>query len=241
MAEQIDIKILGSLLGLIAHDMRNPLTALQSNISYLASALGEAAAADTREAFADASASSDSLAHLIDNVEVVSLVLCSALDALEKAPFRLTPLLHDVISRNQVAAQSHSVNLELAETDVYSDLQVFAHRDMLGRALQNLIRNSIQFAPSSEPIRISVAPSQNQCAILVGDGGPTLAPAQREAAFTATGQAAAKGTSGGRYSRGLGLFCAKACAEAAGATLQAVESESQGGNTWRVGVPLVGR
>ena len=63
-----DPELVGELLGLFAHDLRNPLSALQSNASYLESTPG--IDQDSLEAIADLLVACDGLAHIIDNLDV---------------------------------------------------------------------------------------------------------------------------------------------------------------------------
>src|SRR5690606_3048732 len=74
LAEPLTAEVLGELLGLLAHDLRNPLSALHSNVGYLGS-LSERYDDDAKEAIADALLSCDSLRTVIDSVEILSHVL----------------------------------------------------------------------------------------------------------------------------------------------------------------------
>ena len=73
-AERLESELLGGLLALIVHDLRNPLSALHSNASFLQSAR-DAVSTDFKEALEDVSASCEALGHIIDNVELLSLKL----------------------------------------------------------------------------------------------------------------------------------------------------------------------
>ncbi len=116
-----------------------------------------------------------------------------------------------------------------------NDIYVRSNREMLSKTLSNLVCNSIQHGGGGT-IRVSLRVEKLDCLITVSDGGAPVVQELRESAFTAKGQVAAKGSGGGRYSRGLGLFVATIAAEAAGARISATEED--GHNVFELVVPL---
>src|SRR5262245_20834422 len=122
--------------------MRNPLSALQSNVSFLAT-VADADSDDMRDAIADTLASCDGLSHIIDNFEIIAHLLAGAPE-LDRGPVGITPLVNDVVGKSRAIARSHGVRVEFESQEAHSALRVTAHREMLGRAVQNLLRNSVQ-------------------------------------------------------------------------------------------------
>jgi signal transduction histidine kinase len=213
-------EVLAALLALLVHDLRNPLSALHSNIDFVGSCAPGMEDPELRGALDDALASCDALGGIIDNIEMLSQALSRVQHA--KRPEPLAAALRAVIQRYQAAAQSHGVTLELLPY-ARQDLLVTAHRGMLERAIGNLIKNAIQHAPSGSAVRVAVEDDAGKCRIEVRDAGRALDEAARAHAFSAEGQLASKTT--GRYSRGLGLLCARLAADASGAELTARASE----------------
>ena len=214
MAETLTHDLLGELLGLLAHDLRNPLSALHSNVGYLGS-LSDKYDDDAREAIADALLSCDGLRIIIDSVEILSHVLTGA-TGFDPAAFGLSALIQEAAAGTRALAASHEVSLETSDACGATNARVFAHREMAFRALTGLIRNSVQHAPVGSVVRVSLEETAASCSVLVSDDGTPLAEQITEAAFTALGQITSKSLRGGRYSRGLGLYCAKVCADLAG-------------------------
>src|SRR5437867_439557 len=141
--DPLEPELIGGLLGLVVHDLRNPLSALHSNASFLRSA-NEKASPDAQEALEDVAASCEALGHVIDNLEILSLALRTE-DRFEKNYFALVELVADAVNRSRSLAQGYGVRLDWeAPTDV--DVKLTTSRDMLGRALGNLIKNAIQHA-----------------------------------------------------------------------------------------------
>lgn len=226
----------GSLLALVAHDLRNPLSALHSNVGFLEATLGTKDP-DAIDALADISASCSSLKHIIDNLELVGLTLLVERPSLDRMPVSLWDLAHDGVQRLQSIAQSYGVRVEFA-AERQGAPRVLAHREMVSRALGNLLFNSIQHGGTSEPILVSLAIDAGQGIVRVTDGGQVVSAALRDAAFSAEGQLSCKGDPQGRYSRGLGLFAASVAGTLAGAVVKSVDS-SDGRNAFELHAPLV--
>ena len=231
MANELTLELVGELLSLLAHDLRNPLSALHSNVGFVGSLIDQSNT-DAQEAIADALLSCDGLTHIIDNLEVLSQVMTGT-DDFTAAPFVLAAVVNDTLKRNLPLAKSHEVALELEEASAHLQDRVIAHREMAGKAINALVRNSIQHAPPGSVVSVGVRVDPEFCHVQVEDDGTALAEQVIESAFTAAGQISTKGVRGGRYSRGLGLYTARVCAEAAGARVS-VQKSAHGGNVFRL-------
>ncbi len=216
MAERLDNELLGRLLALVAHDLRNPLSALHSNVGYLVG-LPQCEDTETKEALDDASLSCECLVVIIDNLDVLARHLEGKPNA-STMRFSVLAVLQEAVSRCERIAASHGCRLSFNADAAAAAIQVRANRDFLVRSLVNLLLNSVQHA-SGSTIELAVALSAGDCQITVTDGGALLAPEDRERAFMASGQLVAKTNGSGRYSRGLGLFVASLAAEVAGVRL----------------------
>jgi signal transduction histidine kinase len=229
--EPFDSAVFGELLGLLAHDLRNPLSALHSNLGFLGSVVPESDV-DAREAVADGLVSCDGLAHIIDNIDLVGQSMRGG-ERPEGVAFDVGALVTDVVSAARSMAQSHNVELVLVP---YAGERVTAQsaRELVVRALANLLRNSIQHSPSGATVRVSFEADAERVVVRVEDQGTALSGAVRSNAFTALGQIGSKTVPHGRYSRGLGLYCAALAAAAARATVRVAEPPSGQGNAFEL-------
>ncbi len=226
---------IGKLLGLLAHDLRNPLSALHSNIGFLETIDG--LDEDAREAIGDGMVSCDGLAHIIDNVELLGQRLREAsIQRPRPAAMGLAQAASDTVQSCAAAAQSHEVELVIADTLRATDVNVLCDRDMFRKSLGNLVRNSIQLGGSG-PIRLSFRSDDRHAVVVVEDHGPNPRGDLREAVFTVDGQIRAKTEAAGRYSRGLGLLCARLAADACGGEVKVVDPPSGQGNAFELRVP----
>lgn len=212
--------IIGQLLALVAHDLRNPLSALHSNVGFLEASLPERDS-EVGEALFDISASCGSLAHIIDNLELLGLDAHRGSAPLERSPVQLWEITVEVLDKMKPIAQSYGVRTQF-EAERASSPRVLAHREMLGRALGNLLFNSLQNGGSQQPVKIALATSGRHGVVRISDGGVPVSEALRNAAFSAEGQINHKGDPAGRYGRGLGLFAARIAAELAGVDVVSV-------------------
>jgi signal transduction histidine kinase len=211
---------LGGLLRLLAHDLRNPLAALDSNLQFLEAELG-ASTEQALESLEDSKFSCDGLARIVDSVEVLGRFL-EGRAAEEPMPIPVSDLAAVALDLARPMARSHRVELGAAPPVLTSGREVLVGRDMFVRALRALLHNSIQHAPKGTQVQVTLEECPEGVVLRVRDQGAPLDVQMAEEAFSAAGQLRAKRSRGGRYSGGLGLFCARICAEAAGATLRAV-------------------
>ena len=231
--DRLESDLIGGLLGLIVHDLRNPLSALHSNASFLQTSR-DTTSPDSKEALEDIAASCEALGHIIDNVELLALSLRGE-RRFEQNSFTVRELIADALSRSRSLATSYGVRVEFTPSpDV--DVKLATSREMLGRALGNLVKNGIQHAQDGVPVRVSAHAEGARLVLLVEDGGALVAPEFQDAAFTAEGQVSAKGQVGARYSRGVGLFAARLAAQAAGAQVRAVAPPSGSGNAFELSI-----
>jgi K+-sensing histidine kinase KdpD len=231
--ESLDSDLVGGLLGLIVHDLRNPLSALHSNASFLQTAR-DTTSADSKEALEDVAASCEALGHIIDNVELLALSLRGE-RRFEQNSFTVRELIADALSRSRSLATSYGVRVEFTPSPEV-DLKLATSREMLGRALGNLIKNGIQHAQDGVPVRVSARADGPRLVLVVEDGGAAVSPDFLEKAFTAEGQVSSKGQVGARYSRGIGLYAARLAAEASGAEISAVPPASGTGNAFELSI-----
>jgi signal transduction histidine kinase len=232
-SDRLESDLIGGLLGLIVHDLRNPLSALHSNASFLQS-VRDVTSPDAKEALEDVSASCEALGHIIDNVELLALSLRGE-KRFEQNSFSVRELIADALSRSKSLATSYAVRVEFTPSPA-ADVRLATSREMLGRALGNLIKNGIQHAQDGIPVRVSAHVEAARVVLLVEDGGVPVAADFHDRAFTAEGQVSAKGLVGARYSRGVGLFAARLAAEAAGAQVRAVPAPGGSGNAFELSV-----
>jgi two-component system sensor histidine kinase MtrB len=218
--EKLDAKTIAGLLGLLAHDLRNPLSALHSNVGFLA-ATPKLDEADMRDAVGDALVSCDGLVAIIDNIELLAQSMAGVATR-GLGPVAVAPTVAQSVAAHRAMAETHEVALEVDASANDPKLFVAIHRDMYRRALANVLRNAIQHG-AGRPVRVEARSVGSEVQVVIVDQGSRLDVALGDEPFTAAGQLTGKSKTGARYGRGLGLFCARFAAESAGARLEAIE------------------
>jgi signal transduction histidine kinase len=229
-----DRDVLGAALALLAHDLRNPLAVLHSNMGFLGSVL-DPGDRDARDAVDDGLMSCDGLSHVIENIELLAYTL-RVPERIPRASVMVSELLGDVALRCEPFAKSYGRTIEVSQ-EPGQDWEVATHRDLLAKALGNLVRNGVTHAAAATKVVLSARKQGNDVEIWVEDQGHPIPKASRDQAFTLAGQVSAKSMSDGRYSRGMGLFCARVAAELVGARVEIAEPADGKGNSFILRVP----
>ena len=210
--------LLGELVGLLTHDIRNPLAALSSNVGYL-TMVGTELSQDIREAIFDLQLSVEVLARISDAMETVSQEL-RAVAPPDQVVVDVQQLLSALRAPVERAATSHGVTLRI---DAQDEVRVSIGESAFCKALTNLLHNAISLAPPSTEVLLRVLAQPDQVHFRVEDQGTPLDKDLWDAAFSAEGQISVKGRAAGRYTRGLGLYMVGRCAQLAGAVVQVQE------------------
>ena len=206
------------LAGLVVHDLRNPLAALQGHIEMM------------RE---------DLLAHPVPAAVIENLDDCSALvvkvlslvasilevEELEEGVLRATPalieaeaLVHRALAPNRPAIRIRELHVEI---DVAPGLAVWLDAELMYRVLENLLDNAVRYAPRGGRVVVRIheaaAGPPGTVEIAVGNDGPPVPESEREAIFGRYYRIEARRASA-RAGKGLGLYFCKLAVEAHGGT-----------------------
>lgn len=235
MSERLEQAVIGELLGLLAHDLRNPLSALHSNLGFLKAVL-TTTDQDVLEAVDDGVVSCEGLAHIIDNIDLVGRAFRDRSE--ERGPGTdIVPLIGEVVSASAHMAQSHGVRIDLEPLPEGKTLSR-GTKESLERAFANLLRNSVQHSPTNGAVRVSGRHDGGVFVVSIADSGTRLPSDGSGQAFTAAGQVRAKSIPNGRYSRGLGLYCAGLAAIAGRASVRSVEPPPGMNNAFELAIEL---
>jgi signal transduction histidine kinase len=233
-----------TLLAGIAHEVRNPLGALDLFAGLLAEELAArptsaapGRAADPPDAGAGTLApcptprtgSVACVARIQAEVAALTKVVEEFLDyARARPPVReavdLGVLLAEVAELAGPLAAERQVSLMVEGAGVAR-----ADREQLRRAVLNLVRNAVEAAPAASEVEVVAGAARSELAVEVRDRGPGLTPEARASLFRPFFTTKEKGT-------GLGLALAKKVADAHGGTL-ALASREGGGTVARLSLP----
>jgi signal transduction histidine kinase len=157
----------------------------------------------------------------------------SGLEEEDQETYSLNQLLEEVCADAQFIAEEMGKHVHCSASQ---PIAVRGHRELLKRALDNILRNAIRYTPNGGYVNVEVARKPNNiCVILVKDAGAGVAEEKLEAIF----EPFVRVSSGDdRAGVGLGLAIAKQGVLANGGTIRALNLE-QGGLMIEVRLPSV--
>jgi signal transduction histidine kinase/response regulator RpfG family c-di-GMP phosphodiesterase len=220
-----------SLMGLVAHEIRTPLTAIKAYTETLMDTLADPHT--PRERFLGIiNEECDRLARLVSDVLDLSR-LEAGQRPLRLARVELDRLIRDVLESLAPIATVRRVQVE---TEIPAGLAVEADADLLRRLFVNLISNAIKFAPVSGQVTVRAAVQGESWTTEVEDDGPGI-PAEDLPHVFDRFYRSTRPAPGGSEGAGLGLAISRGIVELHGGRIVA-ESREGGGTRFRFEMPL---
>lgn len=223
------------MLGMAAHDLRNPLGAILGFAELLSMRAGDRLTEKERMMLDQIVASSGRMTRLIGD-----LLDLSAIDAGE---LRLDVQAVDLVA---LVAESAPLDADVAgagKKDIALDLDlpedpvvVEADAHKLGQVLSNLVSNAVKYSQPGTTLRVRVRARDDVAALEVQDEGQGIPEDERDRLFQPFGRASVE-TTAGESSTGLGLAIVQRIVEGHGGRI-AVDSQVGVGSTFRVELPL---
>lgn len=212
-------------LGIVAHDLRNPLSGIVLAAQLLED---EQDLAEVTRVARMIHQEGNEMSALIGRFLDIAAIESGAIKAnLE----RLSPLdiAHHVAKRHAPKASAKQMTMEFEGTE--SAPLVWGDVKFLKEVLDNLLSNAIKFSPPGAHIRLNISPDTGGARIAVMDQGPGLSAEDRKHLFGRFARLSAQPT-GGEKSTGLGLSIVKHMVEAMGGRLGVDSEPGQGATFW---------
>jgi len=205
-----------AFLGLVTHELKNPLTALQGNVQIAQRLLTRLFRRSEHLPPEDQQILEDVLTmlnrgqqqlrvqnRLINDLLAISHIQQDKLE-LRLADIDLFRLVYETVQDYQASHPSRTINLHLPEQDA---IPVHADRDRLQQVVSNFLNNALKFAPPHEPIEVGLALEATRARVWVQDHGPGLTSEQQEHIWQRFYQACETPVQGDwKSGLGLGLY-----------------------------------
>jgi len=216
------------VMGVVAHDLRNPLNAI-----LLATAATQSGCSDptARKAAMTIERAADRMNRLIQDLLDVTRIESGQL-SIARAPLRTAPIVRHLVETQTPLAASASVELRLEEAGYLPE--IYADRDRLLQIFENLVGNALKFTPRGGRITLGVAPRGSEVLFWVADTGRGIARDDLPHVFDRFWQASKVE----RHGAGLGLPIVKGLVEAHGGRIW-VESTPGRGSVFFFTIPTV--
>ena len=217
------------VLGVVAHDLRNPLASILMQSALLRRSDGEPERRSQKPAAAIERAA-NRMNRLIQDLLDTSRMEAGRL-SVEQTCVNAGKALSEFVETQKPLASARSLELRL---EVASDAgEVFADRERLLQVLENLVGNAMKFTKSGGCVTVGAAPRNGEFLFWVKDTGAGVASDDLPHLFDRFWQA----RKAGRQGIGLGLPIAKGIVEAHGGRIW-VESQVGEGSTFFFTLPL---
>ncbi|CAG1014333.1 two-component system, OmpR family, sensor kinase [Burkholderiaceae bacterium] len=220
-----------TLIGVLGHDLRNPLGSITMSAQYLLRTEGMQPA-QTKAAFRVLSSAERMRRMVEDLLDYTRTRLGKGLPV-RRAPVHLEPVLRQAVEELEALHPGRSLALRCS-----GELEGSFDGARLAQMLSNLISNAIQHGDGASPVDILVDGADDTLAITVRNQGPPIPaalhaqifrPLLRNAAPRASNSVASSGL-------GLGLFIAREIARAHGGQIR-LDSSDEAGTSFSVQLP----
>lgn len=216
------------LLRDISHELRSPLTRLN-----LALELARQQPDKTESYLARIEKESERMNELINQLIILTR-LEGDVNSVPKEPVHLQQLLGDIVDDAdfEIAGRKRWI-----KTITLDDVTVLGTKEMLGRALENVIRNGLRYTRTETAVELSMTKDKNHVTITVRDHGPGVPEEYLKQIFKPFVRVAESRDrdSGGA---GIGLAIAKQAILMHGGTIQA-QNAANGGLVVQIRLPLL--
>ena len=154
-------------LAMLAHELRNPLSAIGTALELL-KRRANPSPADIQRLIGLVSRQSDQLAHLVNDLLDVARVTRGKID-LAVEPLSVAELIEHALEMTQgaIAKKNHTVQYTPPPVDLWIKADRIRFRQILG----NLLHNAVRYTPDSGIIRITVAQRGPSVCIDIEDNG----------------------------------------------------------------------
>ncbi len=219
-------------LGMAAHDLRTPLSAILSYTEFLLDEAADILNSEHVEFLSIIQKSSHFMLQLVSELLDVSTIASGKL-VLDLYPTDLVALTQHNVALNSVLAQKKGIQLTFQHQGDIPKLLI--DQAKIEQVLNNLISNAVHYSQPNSTVDIRLYQQETQVILSVKDEGPGIPPDEVEKLFKLFGRTSVRSTDGEK-STGLGLaICRRIVLEHQGEIW--VESQVNQGSTFYVALP----
>jgi signal transduction histidine kinase len=225
------VKTKDKLFSIIAHDLRNPFTALAGLTEVLHQNADTIEASEINVYVSMINESSHKLLSLIENLLQWARSQTGTLKVVRKNII-LKNLTDDVMKIYSTQAETKGISLK---DEISDNISVFADQEILAIILRNLISNGIKYTQKGGNVTCTAYPENGHTVLKVSDTGIGMSPGILEKLFKIEETFTTEGT-GNELGTGLGLVICKEFIEILDGTID-VESSVGNGTSFSVTLP----
>lgn len=221
------------LLGMAAHDLRNPLGIIVGIVDLLGAEPAASLSHENRELLSRVARSAAYMVELIDDMLDYSKIDAGRLE-LTLAPIDFADLIEQNLAFNAILANKKGIELRFERAGLAPPLVLDARR--IQQVLNNLISNALKFSHGGGTITVTLSAGDREVTLAVADEGQGIAADELGKLFKPFSSTRTRSTANEK-STGLGLAIVRRIVEAHGGYIR-VESEVGRGSTFYVTLPF---
>jgi signal transduction histidine kinase len=199
-------------LGIAAHDLKNPLTAIAGSAELMKMTKDQGQIHKFANIIVSAATRMGNL--ITDLLDANAIEQGKFTSNAERCD--IGELVEQSVENNQLAAARKEITFRVGTSE---GLSAKADRAATSQILDNLISNALKYSPPNTTIHVHTLPESDYILVQVRDEGPGISEADQKKLFQKFTRLSARPT-GGESSTGLGLAIVKRLAEAMSGTIQ---------------------
>jgi signal transduction histidine kinase len=212
------------LLGMAAHDLRNPLGIIQVYSEFLETEAAPSLSQEHRQFLATIKDTCRLLLRMVGDLLDVTAIESGIL-RLERASCDLPALVAHNVELNRVLAGPKRIDVGFDPPKDFPE--VCLDPEKIGQVLNNLIGNAVKFSHPGTSVRVTLGQEDGSARIAVEDQGQGIPAADLNKLFTPFGKASVRGTAGEK-STGLGLAIVRRIVEGHGGKIRVTSTVDKG-------------
>jgi two-component system, sensor histidine kinase and response regulator len=210
-----------SLVHMIVHDMRTPLTIIQNGLELVNRSDGAHLSEKGTRWLTNVQHRTAELIEMVNSLLDISKFESGRMD-LDRTEFNLAELVKK-IETGFSTVQTHRITAQVDENPLWAT----ADLPLVTRVVQNLLGNAIKYSPQGTEIKVTVSTSSDGLAVSVIDQGPGIPEEHRGRVFDKFFQ-----IGHAKNSSGLGLAFCKMVVDAHGGTIGVDPAPNGGSCFW---------
>lgn len=160
----------GELMANVAHDLRTPLTVIQSAADVLQDRIDQMDAGQRTELLVRVTSNARRLDEMVSTLLELSRLDADDVQA-DRTPLDLEGLVRDVLHRLAPIVADHPI-----EVDVSGRGMALGDPPLLAHVFENLLGNAAKHTPPGTPVRIRIEDARDAVRVVVEDDGPGIDP-----------------------------------------------------------------
>ncbi|QRK12350.1 HAMP domain-containing histidine kinase [Archangium violaceum] len=214
-------------LGILGHDLRNPLQAISGNAALLLRYGG--LSEPQRKAVNRISISSDRMARMIGDILDFTRTRLGGGYTLQRTWMNVHDVLRQVVEELEVAHPQRRFELSVSGTG-WGEWDA----DRIAQAASNLVGNAVQYSPEDSEVRVVARDEGDGVRVEVHNGGTPIPAERMPHIFDPFVRGRDGARSGSRSGLGLGLYITHEIVKAHGGVVQVRSTEAEGTCFWLI-------